>query len=165
MPQIVIEQPGVPPMTVPVSGREITFGRSEDNDVVLTAEEVSRVHARIVQKGGRLFITDLKSLNGTYVNRQRITEQALRHLDEIWFGSKCHLIYRDDTTFGALRTESEKDSEGNDTALERSIQNIRMEMTRAGRDMTSWAGRLPERIPLYRKSGFRVSRRRKNWYA
>ncbi len=147
MPQIVIEQPGVPPMTVPVSGREITFGRSEDNDVVLTAEEVSRVHARIVQKGGRLFITDLKSLNGTYVNRQRITEQALRHLDEIWFGSKCHLIYRDDTTFGALRPESEKDSEGNDNALERSIQNIRMEMTRAGRDMTLMGGTASRKDP------------------
>jgi hypothetical protein len=43
---------------------------------------------------------DNKSLNGTYVNRQRIVERVLTHMDEIWFGSKCRVIYRDDTKLG-----------------------------------------------------------------
>ncbi|HOH31541.1 MAG TPA: FHA domain-containing protein, partial [Candidatus Hydrogenedentes bacterium] len=151
MPQLVIEQPGVPPMAVPVSGKEITFGRSEDNDVVLTAEEVSRYHARIVSKDGRFFIVDLKSLNGTYVNRQRITEQPLRHLDEIWLGRRCHLLYRDDTMFGSLRPVPEEVKDGQNDDLQRSIQDIRREMNQAGRDMTlmgrkakAEAGDMPE---------------------
>ena len=151
MPQLVIEQPGVPPMAVPVSGKEITFGRSEDNDVVLTAEEVSRYHARIVSKDGRFFIVDLKSLNGTYVNRQRITEQTLRHIEDIWLGRRCHLLYRDDTMFGSLRPVPEEVKDGQNDDLQRSIQDIRREMNQAGRDMTlmgrkakAEAGDMPE---------------------
>lgn len=136
MPQIVIEQPGTPPMTIPVSNGELTLGRSEDNDVVLSADEVSRFHARINRCEGRTVVTDLKSLNGTYLNRQRISEHELRHLDEIWFGSKCHLIYRDDTVYGAVEDPPDSDIRQRDTALETSIHNIRSEMDRIGEHMT-----------------------------
>lgn len=136
MPQLVIEQPGVPPMAIPVSSREITLGRSEENDVVLVAEEVSRYHARIWTKDGKIMITDLKSLNGTYLNRQRITERPLKHLDHIWFGSKCHLIYRDDTASGTLKKESTGETDKRDSKLERSIQDIRREMNQVGVNMT-----------------------------
>lgn len=136
MPQIVIEQPGTPPMTIPLSAGEITLGRSEDNDVVLLADEVSRYHARISRNEGRTVVTDLKSLNGTYLNRQRITEHELRHLDEIWFGSKCHLIYRDDTVYGAEEDAPDSAIRERDTALETSIHQIRNEMDRIGRHIT-----------------------------
>ena len=136
MPQIVIEQPGTPPMTIPLSAGEITLGRSEDNDVVLSADEVSRYHARISRNEGRTVVTDLKSLNGTYLNRQRITEHELRHLDEVWFGSKCHLIYRDDTVYGAEEDPPDSAIRERDTALESSIHQIRNEMDRIGRHIT-----------------------------
>ncbi len=136
MPQIIIEQPGVPPMTVPVSDKEITLGRSEDNDIVLSAEEVSRYHARISHKEGQIFVTDLRSLNGTYLNRQRINEHRLKHLDEIWLGGKCHLIYRDDTSFGAANNGGDEGCQRQDSTLEKSIRDIRREMNQVGVAMT-----------------------------
>ena len=43
-------------------------GRSIDNDVQVEENTVSRKHLKILQKGDRYFITDLKSLNGTYLD-------------------------------------------------------------------------------------------------
>ena len=100
MPQVIVEQPGVPPMSVPLVGSEVTFGRSEDNHVVLVAEEVSRHDVRLYFRDNMWVLRDMKSLNGTYVNRQRIVERALKHLDEIFLGGKCRLIFRDDTAMG-----------------------------------------------------------------
>lgn len=52
---------------------EITLGRTTDNDVVLPAGTVSRRHARAIVQDGRLFIVDLKTSNGTWRNRQKIS--------------------------------------------------------------------------------------------
>ena len=51
----------------------ITIGRANENDIILTDTRVSRQHAQIVQAdNGTFTITDLNSLNGTFVNGQRI---------------------------------------------------------------------------------------------
>lgn len=130
MPQVIIEQPGVPPRTVPLSGKEITFGRSEDSDVILVADEVSRHHAKMLRDGERTMLVDLKSLNGTYVNRQRIVERVLSHMDEVWFGSKCRLVYRDDTHYGRGKGDRPE------SKLLRNMDKIRAEMDRVGNSMT-----------------------------
>lgn len=96
MPLLIIEQQGISTQTVFIEDKEIVLGRSTDCDVVLRAEEISRHHAKIFMKEGVYIITDLKSLNGTYVNRQRIIEHKLKHLDEIWLGSKCRIVFRED---------------------------------------------------------------------
>lgn len=134
MPQVIIEQPGIPPMSAPLTGNEITFGRSETNDVVLVAEEVSRQHAKICQRGDKMVLVDCKSLNGTYVNRQRIVERVLSHLDEIWFGSKCRLIYRDDTRVSQHTHDSTVTSP--DSRIMQNVVKIREEMNRVGDSMT-----------------------------
>ncbi len=131
MPQVIIEQPGVPPRTIPLSGKEVRFGRSEDSDVILVADEVSRHHAKMLMDGERTILVDLKSLNGTYVNRQRIVERVLSHMDEIWFGSKCRLVYRDDTHFGRDSKQERPESK-----LVRNMDKIRAEMDRVGNSMT-----------------------------
>ncbi|HDP34429.1 MAG TPA: FHA domain-containing protein, partial [Candidatus Hydrogenedentes bacterium] len=143
MPQLIIEQPGAPPMTVPIAGEKISLGRSDENDVVLTAEEVSRHHAQISRRGAQTILTDLKSLNGTYVNRQRISECVLKHLDEIWFGSKCRILFRDDTMFGAAQDEQAAGEKRPDSKLEKSIHGIREEMDRVGMNMTLIGMRTP----------------------
>jgi hypothetical protein len=51
---------------------EAVVGREDDCDVVLESGRVSRRHARVWCREGRLGIEDLGSLNGTYVNRQRV---------------------------------------------------------------------------------------------
>ncbi len=94
MSEIVIEQPGVPEMVVPLVGAELSLGRADDNDVTLVADEVSRNHAKIVRAGDRYMVHDLNSLNGTYVNRQRVVQRILNHLDEVWLGGKCRMVFR-----------------------------------------------------------------------
>lgn len=151
MPQVIIEQPGVPPITVPLSGARISFGRAEDNHVVLVADEVSRHHAVLYRHGQKFILQDKNSLNGTYVNRQRIVERVLAHRDEVWFGSKCRLVYRDDTFFGRA---DETVADNSDSQLLRDMDKIRAEMDRVGDSLTMIARRgrtpvesIPESIP------------------
>ncbi len=134
MPQVIIEQPGVPPRTVALSEAEVSFGRSEDSDVVLVADEVSRHHAKICQRGDKTILIDLKSLNGTYVNRQRVVERVLSHLDEVWLGSKCRMVYRDDTQYG--RPAKSEPASVSESKLLQSMSKISAEMDRVGNSMT-----------------------------
>jgi adenylate cyclase len=97
MPKLIVEQPGVPPMSVDLTEPETSFGRDPDNTIVLIADEISRHHSVIRLVKEKTYLNDLKSLNGTYVNRQRIMERVLNDGDEVWFGSKCRGIFKDDT--------------------------------------------------------------------
>ncbi len=63
----------------------VTVGRSGDNDVVLTAPEISRFHARIEAAGAGWRVVDLGSTNGTWVNGRRIHESPLNPGDELAF--------------------------------------------------------------------------------
>jgi len=138
MPQLVIEQPNTAPLTVSLTQETTEFGRAEDCDVVLTADEVSRHHARIVRREGRSLLVDLKSLNGTYVNRQRIVERVLAHKDEIWFGSKCRLVYREEPQGEAGKDETAQGE--SDSRLLESMDKIRAEMESVGNSMTLIGG-------------------------
>ena len=69
-------------------GREIeipelgmTIGRNPDSDIVLSDPLASRQHARIAASDGRWFVADLDSLNGTFLNGERLTGEAR------WLGS------------------------------------------------------------------------------
>lgn len=61
-------------------------GRSPDCDVFLDDITVSRRHAEIQREGAAFAIKDAGSLNGTYVNRQRVETAALAGGDEIQIG-------------------------------------------------------------------------------
>ena len=69
-----------------------SIGRSPDCEVFLDDVTVSRRHAVVVAGDGQTRIEDQGSLNGTYVNRQRIDTAELDHGDEIQIG-KYRLIY------------------------------------------------------------------------
>ncbi len=64
----------------------LTVGRNPDCDIFLDDVTVSRDHAIIVRRGGDYHLDDCGSLNGTYVNRQRVESQLLRHGDELQIG-------------------------------------------------------------------------------
>lgn len=133
MPQLIIDQPGVPPMSFPLDEGEVRLGRSEDSDIVLVADEVSRHHARIVRRNGQTVLFDQKSLNGVYVNRQRIVERVLSHMDEVWLGSKCRIVYRDDTQTGPRQGGA---TAAHDSSLAQNMSLIREEMERVANTMT-----------------------------
>src|SRR3954465_15964506 len=50
----------------------VTVGRAEDNDVCLPRSNVSKKHVRIAVEDGNVFVLDLKSRNGTFVNGRRL---------------------------------------------------------------------------------------------
>ncbi|CAN5460901.1 hypothetical protein BH20ACT19_BH20ACT19_01500 [soil metagenome] len=76
----------------PVSGERMTIGRSPDAEVFLDDVTVSRNHALLVRRRDGLYIDDLGSLNGTYVNRRRIESHKLGNGDELQVG-KYKLTY------------------------------------------------------------------------
>jgi pSer/pThr/pTyr-binding forkhead associated (FHA) protein len=70
----------------------VSIGRSPDAGVFLDDVTVSRNHALLVRRRDGLYIDDLGSLNGTYVNRRRIESHRLSDGDEIQIG-KYKLSY------------------------------------------------------------------------
>ena len=72
--------------TFVLEGDETTIGRSPECDIFLDDVTVSRDHALIVRRGDGIHIDDLGSLNGTYVNRQRIERVRLTDGDELQIG-------------------------------------------------------------------------------
>ena len=67
-------------------------GRRPDSDIFLDDVTVSRRHAQFYRHGGRFVVRDVGSLNGTYVNRERIEEAALSGGDEVQIG-KFRLVF------------------------------------------------------------------------
>ena len=59
--------------------REIIIGRSSDLDMVLVEDMVSRRHAKISSTDAEVFIQDMGSTNGTFVNGEKIAGRALLH--------------------------------------------------------------------------------------
>ncbi|MET0469065.1 MAG: FHA domain-containing protein [Aeromicrobium sp.] len=71
----------------------VSVGRYPDSDIFLDDISVSRRHGTFTRSGSGYTVTDLGSLNGTYVNRDRIDgEVALSGGDEVQIG-KYRLIY------------------------------------------------------------------------
>jgi pSer/pThr/pTyr-binding forkhead associated (FHA) protein len=73
--------------------KRISIGRTHDNDIVLENRGVSRKHAMIEFNDNAAVIIDNESLNGTFVNNRKITEEVLRDEDTVTIG-KYSLIYR-----------------------------------------------------------------------
>lgn len=65
----------------------ITIGRMKGNDVVLPKGNVSKKHSRISVVDGNLFISDMNSTNGTYVNGRKVAgDQPITENDKIYIG-------------------------------------------------------------------------------
>jgi len=56
--------------------RSTRIGRSDDNDIALDSDRVSRYHAEIVCENGEMVLVDKQSRNGVQVNGQRIKDSA-----------------------------------------------------------------------------------------
>ena len=71
-----------------VSKQVMTIGRGRDNDIVLPSDCVSRRHGRLEQRGDTLYVIDLASTNGTYVNDEpkSVKERQLNRGDQLKVG-------------------------------------------------------------------------------
>jgi len=68
------------------------LGRHPDSEIILDDITVSRRHADVERTSSGYIVRDAGSLNGTYVNHQRIDEIALKHGDELQVG-KFRLVF------------------------------------------------------------------------
>lgn len=69
------------------ANREIIVGRSSELDMVLVEDMVSRRHAKLTVTGDQIFIQDLGSTNGTFVNGEKIKRARLQEGDRILIGT------------------------------------------------------------------------------
>ncbi len=106
-------------VTVAMRGTTIVLGRDPNCDHVLDYPMVSWRHAKIDRNGTSLFVEDLKSSNGTFVNGQRISDRtAVKPGDVVGLGSYRFVLTGD----GSFR---KRDSRG-DLTLE--ARDIRVEV-------------------------------------
>jgi hypothetical protein len=70
----------------------VTIGRHPDSEIFLDDITVSRRHAEVRRDGSTYEVADVGSLNGTYVNRQRIESAVLDDGDELQVG-KFKLVF------------------------------------------------------------------------
>ena len=74
-------------VSIPVD-KPVTVGRSSQADIVIAASYVSSMHARFTLMGQNLFVEDLQSRNGTFVNNKECTSPvALRDNDVVVIGN------------------------------------------------------------------------------
>ena len=111
--------------TLPLSKKEITLGRSKDNDVVLSNHAVSRYHARMIETKEGYLLTDLGSFNGTEVNGKSVQNILLNSGDKIGIGP-ARIVFLADINESSppaesliLTTESE-DEKGRQHVIETS---------------------------------------------
>lgn len=70
----------------------VTVGRHPDSEIFLDDITVSRRHADFRRAGEGFSVVDVGSLNGTYVNRERVDQASLSGGDEIQIG-KYRLVF------------------------------------------------------------------------
>jgi predicted component of type VI protein secretion system len=91
---LVVKFEGSVLRSVPVFSGPITIGRAPDNSIVIDNVSISTHHARVEVHQDRLILSDLGSLNGTFVNSQRVVSVSLKDGDVISIGK--HSIYVDE---------------------------------------------------------------------
>ncbi len=118
----------------PLARGVATIGRLPDNLIQVDNLAVSGHHARIYWDAGRYIVEDSQSLNGTYLNQQRIATAVLKNNDEILIG-KHTLIFRDG--------EAGETAEATSPALARPVPSINSTVMLDSKKMKDVAGRVP----------------------
>lgn len=89
-------------------GKTYTVGRARESDIVIKDQRASRRHCTLeASSDGEWTLTDNKSSNGTYVNRQRITSRPLRDGDIVQVGQATFGFQANAAAAPAASTEPE----------------------------------------------------------
>jgi two-component system cell cycle response regulator len=81
-----------------IEGDEVILGRATNATVRLEDDGISRNHAKVVMRGNELWIEDMASQNGTFINGEKVSTQQLKDGDKIQVGATTILkfTYHDD---------------------------------------------------------------------
>ena len=86
MGKLVVTLDGVVIKDVQITKDKTTLGRRPYNDIVIDNLAVSGEHAVLQMAGNDVFIEDLNSTNGTYINGKAVKKQMLAHNDTVEIG-------------------------------------------------------------------------------
>ena len=86
MGKLVVSLDGVVIKEVQITKDKTTLGRRPYNDIVIDNLAVSGEHAVLQMTGQDVFIEDLNSTNGTYINGKAVKKQLLQHNDTVEIG-------------------------------------------------------------------------------
>ena len=86
MGKLVVSLDGVVIKEVQITKDKTTLGRRPYNDIVIDNLAVSGEHAVLQMVGADVFIEDLNSTNGTYINGKAVKKQLLAHNDTVEIG-------------------------------------------------------------------------------
>lgn len=78
MAKLVLLSQGLTGRTHELTVDKTTIGRVEDNLFPITEPSVSSHHCEILRRGPEVFVKDLNSTNGTYINGEKISESVLK---------------------------------------------------------------------------------------
>ena len=83
----IVLPPELKGRTFPLA-EEITLGRAAGCQVTLDDTYASQLHARVFQRDGTIYVEDLGSTNGTYLNRKKVTgPMVIRRGDQLQIGN------------------------------------------------------------------------------
>ena len=100
MGKLVVSLDGVVIKEVQITKDKTTLGRRPYNDIVIDNLAVSGEHAVLQMVGADVFIEDLNSTNGTYINGKAIKKQLLTHNDTVERGKyKIKYLVEDGTDY------------------------------------------------------------------
>src|SRR5258706_7411406 len=100
MGKLVVSLDGVVIKEVQITKDKTTLGRRPYNDIVIDNLAVSGEHAVLQMVGADVFIEDLNSTNGTYINGKAVKKQLLSHNDTVEIGKyKIKFMVADRTDY------------------------------------------------------------------
>jgi FHA domain len=100
MGKLVVSLDGVVIKEVQITKDKTTLGRRPYNDIVIDNLAVSGEHAVLQMVGADVFIEDLNSTNGTYINGKAVKKQLLAHNDTVEIGKyKIKYLVEDGTDY------------------------------------------------------------------
>jgi pSer/pThr/pTyr-binding forkhead associated (FHA) protein len=95
MAKIILKYEAAVLKEIPLKQATLSIGRTAANDLPIDNLAVSGHHAKIYYEADKFVLEDLNSLNGTFVNNQRIRKSFLKNGDEVLIG-KHTLVYMDE---------------------------------------------------------------------
>src|SRR5205085_4821058 len=105
MPKMIVSIDGVVIKEVQLTKDRTTLGRRPYNDIVIDNLAVSGEHAVLAMSGNEVYLEDLNSTNGTYINGKAVKKQLLANNDTVEIGKyKIKFIHEQPAFAGSEKT-------------------------------------------------------------